>query len=330
MAKKKVNRRKTTLPVHQEAGADSKDKKQEIYKEIKRTRKLPSPDMTALEIYRLANKEDIDYTKLRKVVEKDPAIASRVMQLANSAFYRTRLRINSLNSAFVRLGMKMLGNVALGVSLVSQNKKGPCVEFDYEGFWSESVARSVAAWHLAAERGKEINTDVAFTAGLLCQIGRLAFATVYPAEYGKVLCSARAGGSADLLDHERKAFGMDHNELAAMMMADWNLPDIYSQAIQYQNSLANQDDLPAESPARELARMLQWSKAISVILSHTRILPRKALDITVKATHLFGITPDAFGESFDLIASEWSRLGSVFGVATREVLPWEKIYTQAG
>ena len=192
MAIKKDNSNKPDNP---NAQTESDDKKKQIFLEIKKTKKLPSPDATALEIYRLANKEDIDYAKLRKVVEQDPAIASRVMQLANSAFYRTRLRINSLNSAFVRLGMKMLGNVALGVSLVSQNKKGPCHKFDYEGFWSESVARSVAAWRLAEESGEDINTDVAFTAGLLCQIGQLAFATVYPAEYAKVLSLVRSGDS---------------------------------------------------------------------------------------------------------------------------------------
>ena len=140
MAPKKVNRSLKTNPHHSD-DTPLEDKKQQIYKEIKRTRKLPSPDITALEIYRLAHDKDVDYAKLKRVVEKDPAIASRVMQLANSAFYRSQVRIYSLKNAFVRLGMKMLRHVALRVSLASQTKKGQCKEFDYEDFWSESVVR---------------------------------------------------------------------------------------------------------------------------------------------------------------------------------------------
>jgi two-component system cell cycle response regulator len=330
MAQKNITRRMPASPAKHQTEASPEDKKREIYQEIKKTGKLPSPDMTALEIFRLANDEDVDYAKLRKVVEKDPAISSRVMQLANSAFYRSRLRISSLNSAFVRLGMKMLGNVALGVSLVSQNKKGPCREFDYEEFWSGSVARSVAAWRLAADRGKEINTDVAFTAGLLGQIGRLAFATVFPEKYGQVIHAARGRGGGGLIKQEINMFGMDHNELAAKMMTDWNMPEFICQAVQYQDSLANQETLPADSPARELARMLQWSKAISVLFCQKQHPPRKALDAMIKATQLFGIPPEVFGDNFDMMAAEWLKIGSIFEVITCEVLPWEKIYTQAG
>jgi len=316
--------------IRKEDGSVSPEHKEKIFQQIKRTQKLPSPDKTALDIFRLSSDKNVDYNKLRKIVEKDPAIASRVMQLANSAFYRSQVRIYSLKSAFVRLGMKMLGNVALGVSLVSQNKKGPCAAFDYEGFWSESVARSVSSWYMADDKAKLIDTDIAFTAGLLCQVGRLAYATVFPAKYTMVLRASGSGDSASLLERERDVFGMDHNELGAKMMADWNLPEFFCRAVQYHDTLSDRDNLPADSQERGLARMLQWSKAISMILTKKQIPTRKALDITVKATSLFGMHHSEFPKSFDMISSEWVKMGSIFEVATREVPPWNKIYSQAG
>lgn len=314
---------KTSIPKNDEH-------KEKIFREIKRTQKLPSPDKTALDIFRLSSDKNVDYNKLRKIVEKDPAIASRVMQLANSAFYRSQVRIYSLKNAFVRLGMKMLGNVALGVSLVSQNKKGPCAAFGYEGFWSESVARSVSCWYMADDKARSVDTDVAFTAGLLCQVGRLAFATVYPAKYSMILRASEAGDSVDLLRREQDVFGLDHNELGAKMMAEWNLPDFFCRAVQYQDTLSDRQNLPADTQERDLARLLQWSKAISMILTRKQIPTRKALDITVKATSLFGMHHAEFPRSFDMISSEWVKMGSIFEVATREVPPWNKIYSLAG
>ena len=311
-------------------GSAAQELKNKIFREIKRTQKLPSPDKTAMDIFRLSRDKNVDYNKLRKIVEKDPAIASRVMQLANSAFYRSQVRIYSLKNAFVRLGMKMLGNVALGVSLVSQNKKGPCAAFDYEDFWSESVARSVSCWYMADDTIRLIDTDAAFTAGLLCQIGRLAFATVYPAKYTMVLRASETGGSTDLLDREQDVFGLDHNELAAKMMTEWNLPDFFCRAVQYQDKLSERDNLPADSQERALARMLHWSKAIAMILTKKQIPTRKALDITVQATGLFGLPHSEFPQSFDMISSEWVKMGSIFEVETREVPPWRKIYSLAG
>ena len=316
--------------IRKDDGSANQEHKEKIFREIKRTQKLPSPDKTALDIFRLSSDKNVDYNKLRKIVEKDPAIASRVMQLANSAFYRSQVRIYSLKSAFVRLGMKMLGNVALGVSLVSQNKKGPCKAFDYNGFWSESVARSVSSWFMADDKASTIDTDIAFTAGLLCQVGRLAFATVYPAKYTMVLRASASGGLVSLMDREQDVFGMDHNELGAQMMADWNLPEFFCRAVQYHDKLSDRDNLPSDTRERALARMLQWSKAIAMILTKKQIPTRKALDITVKATSLFGMHHSEFPKSFDMISSEWVKIGSIFEVTTREVPPWNKIYSVAG
>ncbi|MCP4709146.1 MAG: HDOD domain-containing protein [Planctomycetes bacterium] len=324
------NKSQVKASIRKDDDSANLEHKEKIFREIKRTQKLPSPDKTALDIFRLSSDRNVDYNKLRKIVEKDPAIASRVMQLANSAFYRSQVRIYSLKSAFVRLGMKMLGNVALGVSLVSQNKKGPCAAFDYEGFWSESVARSVSCWYMADDKANMIDTDIAFTAGLMCQVGRLAFASVYPAKYTMVLRASAASGAAGLLEREQDVFGMDHNELGAKMMADWNLPDFFCRAVQYHDKLSDRNNLPVDTRERSLARLLQWSKAISMIMTKKQIPTRKALDITLKATSLFGMHHSEFPKSFDLISSEWVKMGSIFEVATREVPPWDKIFSQAG
>ncbi len=300
-----------------------------LWRQIIDSPKLPSPDKVALEIYRMTKEEGVDYVKLKRIVSQDPAIASRVIQLANSVYYQSRVRIHSLDSAFVRIGMHMLGNVAMGASIVNQNKNGPCQEFDYEAFWSDSIARSVAARHMAIIRNHNVDMDSAFTAGLLCQIGRLAFASVEPVKYAEFLQRTKDQSVSDQLKAQRRIFGIDHNELTAKMMNNWQLPEYYSKAIYYQDSEKVQFELPVDSPELELVRILKWSRTIARLFKKNHGLRRRNLDLAVKATHVLGMPTGYFSKYFDKISSEWLQMGGVFEVPTRQASSWEQIYATA-
>jgi HD-like signal output (HDOD) protein len=266
------------------------------------------------------------------VVEQDPAISGRVLQLANSAFYQTRWRTDSLKMAILRLGTAMVGHVALGYSLIKHHRKGPCPEFDYDRFWSECVGRSVAARHLAAHSTstERVDKDVAFTGGLLCQIGRLALATVYPQEYGVVLSHARGKKPLWLLECEREAFGLDHNILAALMMADWRMSEGFCGAVHIQddpikeNFLLNKTDL-------QLSHILRWSGHLAHVFLRAGRIPGKNLcHALMMATDHMGISTDKFGTFFDETKTEWSDIGAIFEVPVEEVAEWGTIYQMAG
>ena len=150
----------------------------DVFRKIKDTGKLPTPAHKAFKIFCLAHDDTTDISDLAAVVQTDPAIAARILKVANSAFYKSLNPISSIQDAIVRLGIKMIKRISLGASVISTNKKGPCVDFDYELFWSDSVARAVVARNITSIKQSVFNSDEAFTVGLLCQIGRLALASV--------------------------------------------------------------------------------------------------------------------------------------------------------
>jgi|GEM_PF-408344 len=298
-----------------------------IFQKIKERGKLPTPAAKAFKIFRLANDDSTSIACIAAVVETDPAIAARIIKVANSAFYKSLNTCTSVQEAITRLGLTMVKRISLGLSFISDNTKGPCKEFDYEMFWSESLARAVLARNLNKAINTPFNSDETFTIGLLCQIGRLALASLYPKEYAEILKEINTDDSSQLTANERKVFGIDHNELAAEMMADWNLPDIFCNAVRLQDVSDKNKDIIPGTPEYELVNLLRCPAKLSVILtrSNAKLTFLKSI---VKEAKEQGIGPDFFEKNFDAMVNEWRDVGTFLDVSTRKVLPWKDIYAQ--
>lgn len=297
----------------------------QTYQKIRSVGRLPTPCRTALKLLELANNEDSTLNEFSAVVEKDPSLASRLIQLANSPLAAQSRKIASIRQAITLLGLVSVKSVALGFSLVDRNRKGACAAFDYEAFWSESVARAAAARHVAG-RVKSFPPDEAFTCGLLCQIGRLGLATVYPESYASVLEEAHVS-RRPLSEAEREALDIDHNELAAEMMADWGLPKCFCNAVRLQDE-TDQTGRSVEPQTDPLAGLLRLGGLVSKLLVKTPAMFEFAR--LTQAANLAGVQPLALPDVFDGIRAEWQDLGIIFNVKTRRSAPLMELRTQAG
>lgn len=300
-----------------------------VFYKIKQTGQLPTPAAKAFKIFRLAGDINTSIADLAIVVQTDPAITARIIKIANSAFYKSLHPATSVKDAIVRLGLKMIKRISLGFSLLTDYKKGPCREFDYDNFWSESLARAVVTRHIAEISQSAFTADEAFTVGLISRIGRLAFATVYPLEYSNILKQTLPDDDVQLRRNEREVFGIDHNELTAEMMADWGLPDIFCNAVRFQDCIADTEKLIPGSPEHELAHILQWPAKMSIILTRPTV-KHAFLSSVINDADQIGIGPDIFAQRFDAIILEWQNMGKLLDVKTRQVRPWDQICTQIG
>jgi two-component system cell cycle response regulator len=183
---------------------------------------LPSPRGAALELLRLAGNDLASVDDVARVAQADPALAGRLIRVANSSAYRGARSTGSIRSAVLRLGLASTRQIALAFSLLNEHRRGACQAFDYQGFWSRSLLRALAARAIAARlRGGEPHEALA--CALLAEIGRLALATAQPAAYGELLLRHGQGGAALRLA-ESAQFGIDHAGLGLALLAQWKLP----------------------------------------------------------------------------------------------------------
>ena len=195
------------------------------YEKLKASGDLPSPRGVALAIIRLTQQEEVSMAELARVIRSDPAFVGRLIKAANGIVAMTRRPVVSVQEALMVLGLPAVRTMALGFSLLSNYRRGACHGFDYDAFWSSSLAAALAL-QVFAQRNRAGAPDELFSLGLLSDVGSLALATLYPAEYAQILAEVRRYPERRLADLEHRAFAMTHTDLAAAMLADWGVPKV--------------------------------------------------------------------------------------------------------
>lgn len=92
------------------------------FDELKASGTLPSPSAVAVELLKLTQQDDVSIDQLVRPVMADPTLAGQVLKMANSAFYQTEYPVISIKAAIIKLGVKILPQLALSLSVLESNK----------------------------------------------------------------------------------------------------------------------------------------------------------------------------------------------------------------
>lgn len=169
---------------------------------------------------KLSEREDVHMGRLASLIESDPAFSTEVLTVANGWTYARREPIASARQAVAVLGTRRLQGLCLTVGVrtfLGQSLHMPVTR----ALWRHSVATALIAEELA--RHSQLDPDIAYTAGVLHDIGRLGLMVAWPRAYASLLESHR-GSSASILEPESGLFGADHCALGNLLIRDWELP----------------------------------------------------------------------------------------------------------
>ena len=194
---------------------------------------LPSLPAVVMELLTNIEQDDIDISVLAKKVSYDQALTAKTLRLANSSAIGLQVKVATIQQAITYLGFQTTRNLITAAAVTGCFPNGRCPGFNDKAFWRHSIATAVCARSLA--RRLRFNQDVAFTAGLLHDIGRLALVTGHPQAYGEVLAWRRTH-DVEWLDAERAVLGIDHVDAGVALAQHWNFSDTMRQAIAYHHA----------------------------------------------------------------------------------------------
>lgn len=184
------------------------------------------------ELNRCLNSERSSAREIAKILEQDPVMAAKTMQLVNSAYFGLNREISRIQEAVTVLGVRMIRDLVLTSHLFdSYPQTDEWKSFSFKQLHQRSMAVARAAQHIARVHKADRHIQAqAFLAGLLHDFGILVLASHNPAEYHRVI------SKAGLMEQpvyaiEKLELGVTHAEAGAYLLALWNLPPRVIEAV---------------------------------------------------------------------------------------------------
>ena len=186
-------------------------------------RRVPPLSQATVRIIRELGSDDSSAHTVGEILGSEPVLAAALLRMANSSATGLRRDILTVPEAVAYLGFSTTKSLLLRMQLGSLFPTGaPGVGYDAAKLWVHSMAVAQVSEELA-HRAVGADPNLALTAGLLHDIGKIAINTQFPQRVAE-LFTAGPGTAAGMLDRERQSFGADHAVLGGQLAAQWNLP----------------------------------------------------------------------------------------------------------
>ncbi len=166
------------------------------------------------------SRPDFRMDQVRDLIEEDPALAARILRVANSVAFQTRLPCASIQDAIIRMGARAVTDLAAGMAAMTAfaDVKGAGKVVREHCVGTAAIVRALAY------RGSDgVIPAIAFLAGLLHDIGKLLLMQTRHQTYAQLVGSA-VGTTDELHLREREFLGYDHAVLGGHVLAKWGLP----------------------------------------------------------------------------------------------------------
>ncbi|MCL4695319.1 MAG: HDOD domain-containing protein, partial [Candidatus Hydrogenedentes bacterium] len=191
---------------------------------------LPSLPITIHKLREAIDDPQTSAKEIGGIIATDPPLAAKLLSIANSPAYGFPHQITSVPLAVSLLGLNETYSVALSAAVVDLFKGSPAI--DFKSFWVRSMLCGTLCKIIARVSGLGATPGI-FTAGILLDIGRLAFAEVAPQRYASVDPNLRG---ADLVAAEERVFGIAHPEAGYLLASAWGLPDELGETIRFHHT----------------------------------------------------------------------------------------------
>jgi putative nucleotidyltransferase with HDIG domain len=168
----------------------------------------------------LLSDDETSFAQVARVLSSDASLSAQVLRLANSPL-GGRYGATTILQALSLLGVARVSALVLTLGVSKFLKRAGKSDL-VRRCWRHNLACALAAKDFA--KTFEVDTDLAYTAGLLHDIGRLALLASNPGEYEKMTV-----GEAGLRQAEQEHFGIDHCRAGGWLIREWKLPQVYAE-----------------------------------------------------------------------------------------------------
>jgi HD-like signal output (HDOD) protein/CheY-like chemotaxis protein len=192
--------------------------------------RIPSLPSLYSELVALLQREDAGMGEVARLIRSDLGVASQVLKLANSVHCAADRPVSELGQALAMLGIDTLRSVVLFRGLISSFDTTRPQGLDLEQLWLHSFQVATGVRKLVVLEGETRLADLAFSVGLLHDIGLVVLATDPSQRYRAILDQALSSRiPLSVLEHD--TYGVDHAQIGAHLLNLWGLPPLFCRPV---------------------------------------------------------------------------------------------------
>ena len=238
----------------------------ESYKKLIQSGDLPPLSQVGLEISRLGERDDLSASELARLISKDPALAAKVLRIANSPFYGLRTQVKTLDHAIVVLGQISIVSICAAFTLLGALKTPQAIghaRYESQALRSHAVLTAILARWLAQRfASPHVPVPDSFLGGLLHDIGELGIAVYYGKHLGAIHQYEQEHLDVPCYQAEYAILGFDHQELGAEILNYWHLPHLYIEMARHHHDAA----YAVDAGEGMMVALLQAADRLAVVL----------------------------------------------------------------
>ncbi len=214
---------------------------------VSQTETLPSLPAVYTEIISELQSPDPSVQNVGDIIANDLAMAAKILQVVNSAFFGLIRKISNPKEAVMLLGTETIKALVLSVKIFSEFNQKKFAWFNFDDLFNHSMSVSMFTQTITKEEHLDQNlVNHSLMAGMFHDLGKLILVTNFQAPYQKLLTEARQTRQ-NLWVLENDLFGTSHAEIGAYLMGLWGLEYPVIEAIAYHHcpgkSLSNSTGL---------------------------------------------------------------------------------------
>ncbi len=185
---------------------------------------LPAMPHVAARILEITSDPNARVEDIQRVISSDQALASRVLMLANSAFYGMRRNVDTISDAIFVLGFEAVKKISIAVATRELYQVHGLIE---QKLWEHTLGVSIAAGLICSKQSlHEIPVEESIVAGLLHDIGKAVMNQSQPERYAMVVETVY-GERIPFYKVEEGFFGFTHQEVGELLFKEWGFtPDL--------------------------------------------------------------------------------------------------------
>jgi putative nucleotidyltransferase with HDIG domain len=199
---------------------------------IARVKNLPPVSQAALKLVNLLEQAAISNDEIVHVIKCDNVLTAKLLRACNSPYFGLDEPVASVDQAVLMLGHQQILHIVLtlafgGAMVVPM----PGYAVEASELWRHSLLTATAAEIVAGSGELNVEAPVAFTVGLLHDIGKLALSQAITPEFQIEIRQLVEQQGCPRTDAEKKIMGADHSEVGACLLKSWNLPEDIVEAV---------------------------------------------------------------------------------------------------